>query len=247
MRRRELLLSMVSAIAAQACPCLPSFAAASARGCRLATDGSEPLQLPYLDASGYGYMFDSSCRSFADELNGMFGVKPALRFYDDSGSKNAFADPVPRFADGPDGSVVLGIGLLGEFRNPNDIWLGRQIDILIAHEFAHILQFKRAARDSWQLEPHADFMAGWAIARWHSKPLEYGKYGPRDMYEFNGGDQIVTEAETMFSMGDAEFNSPSHHGEPNYRAAMVRAGYEFEKMDLGHAFANGEKWAGLRK
>jgi hypothetical protein len=209
----------------------------------LAADGSESPQL--LDESGYGYSFDDACRSYAGELNSMFGVQPALRYYDDTGIKNAFADPLARYLEGPDGTVVLGITLLEQFRNPNEIWLGRQIDVLVAHEFGHILQYKRRARDSWEMEPHADFMAGWAIARWHSKPLEFGKYGPRDMFEFNGGDQIVTEAETMFGYGDVEFNSPSHHGEPHYRAAMVRAGYEAGSMEVDQAFKAGQKWAHL--
>lgn len=245
MRRRDLLLGILTAVAAPAC-CVRARAA-SVRGCRLAADGSEPLQKPYLEATGYDGVFDSACQSFAEELNIMFGVKPALRYYDDSDGKNAFADPIPRFADGPDGTVVLGISLLGQYRQPDEVWLGRPIDIVIAHEFAHILQYKLAARDAWELEPHADFMAGWAIARWHSKPRKFGEYGPRDNYEFNGGDQIVTEAEIMFSMGDADFNSPAHHGEPHYRAAMVRAGYEAEQMEVRQAFASGEKWAGLRK
>jgi len=239
MRRRDFLLGMGSIVAGQA---LCSHAScATSRGCRLAAGGSDAPE--YLNESGYGAIFDGACHSYADELNSMFGVRPALRFYDDTGSKNAFADPDARYPEGPDGTVVLGITLLGQFRNPNEIWLGREIDVLIAHEFGHILQYKRRTRDCWETEPHADFMAGWAIAHWHSKPPEFGKYGPRDMYEFNGGDQIVSEAETMFSYGDVEFNSPTHHGEPHYRAAMVRAGYDAGSMDVDHAFSTGQKWA----
>jgi hypothetical protein len=243
MDRRQFL---TRAAAAFSLPCC-AFAADRPRGCRLAADGSAPLERPYLAASGYESTFDGSCREYASALCDIFGVRPALRFYDDSDGLNAFADPVPRYPDGPDGTVILGIGLLGKFRTPGEIWLGRPIDVIVAHEFGHIVQFKRDARDTWELEPDADFLAGWAIARWHSKPPEFGKYGPRDMFEFNGGDQIANECAIMFSEGDVDFNSPSHHGEPQFRAAMVRAGYESEKMDLAHAYAVGEKWSGLRR
>src|SRR5262249_1305913 len=151
------------------------------------------------------------------------------------------------YPEGPDGTVVLGTQLLGRFRGEDQLWLGRPIDVIMAHEFAHILQYRRNARDAWELEPHAAFMAGWAIAKGHDQPMEFGKYGPRDMYEFNGGDQIVSECEIMFGFGDVDFNAPEHHGEPHFRAAMVRAGYDAQAMDVTHAFEAGEKWSGLRR
>jgi hypothetical protein len=109
MRRRDFLLGIGGIVAAEA---LCSHAScATARGCRLAAGESDAPE--YLTESGYGSIFDGACHSYADELNSMFGVRPALRFYDDTGSKNAFADPDARYSEGPDGTVVLGIALLG--------------------------------------------------------------------------------------------------------------------------------------
>src|SRR5262249_8857976 len=41
------------------------------------------------------------------------------------------------------------------------------IAIIVAHEFGHILQYKSgmAPDGPWQMEPHADFLAGWLLAR----------------------------------------------------------------------------------
>ena len=50
----------------------------------------------------------------------------------------------------------------------------------------------------------------------------------------------------MFSLGDTAFNDPQHHGQPEFRAAMVRAGYDSADLELDAAFERGMKYAGLR-
>lgn len=70
------------------------------------------------------------------------------------------------------------------------------------------------------MEPHADFMAGWAIIQypeyWHKKDLGEG----RALLS------LKVAVETLFAKGDALFNSPTHHGEPEFRAAMALAGFD---------------------
>ena len=50
----------------------------------------------------------------------------------------------------------------------------------------------------------------------------------------------------IFSKGDSNFNSPNHHGEPNFRAAMVMAGQEARLLSAQEAFKKGLKLAGLQ-
>jgi hypothetical protein len=103
--------------------------------------------------------------------------------------------------------------------------------MVIAHEFAHILQYKSGLKTDgpWQMEPHADFMAGWLLAQ-----------SPTDKYYSDAA------AEALFALGDTEFNSPDHHGQPELRAAMVRAGHAAGDLDVQAAFAKGRKFANLK-
>ena len=50
----------------------------------------------------------------------------------------------------------------------------------------------------------------------------------------------------IFSLGAIAFNSPDHHGTPELRAAMVRAGQELRHLDVQTAFKKGMELAGLR-
>jgi hypothetical protein len=48
-----------------------------------------------------------------------------------------------------------------------------------------------------------------------------------------------------YALGDTAFNDPRHHGEPQFRAAMVRAGFDSAELSLDAAFERGMKYAGL--
>jgi hypothetical protein len=86
-----------------------------------------------------------------------------------------------------------------------------------AHEFRHILQYKSGMGPDgpWQMERHADFLAGWAIDRAWLCDL----FSDKDE-SFNNAVRLI------FSLGHTAFNFPDHHGSPELRAAMVRAGQE---------------------
>jgi hypothetical protein len=49
----------------------------------------------------------------------------------------------------------------------------------------------------------------------------------------------------IFRLGDTEFNKPDHHGQPELRAAMVRAGLDAGALDVAAAYAKGRTMAGL--
>jgi hypothetical protein len=126
--------------------------------------------------------------------------------------------------------VLLGINLYRQLeKNQMD-----QFSIL-AHEYGHILQYKKGMSPGgpWQMEPHADFLAGWCMGR----NEQYHKMTP---------DELEKEIRPFFALGDLEFNERRHHGEPEFRAAMVRAGYESRDLDVNAAFEKGKKWAGLK-
>jgi hypothetical protein len=182
-------------------------------------------------------------------LTEAFGVRPAFRAYDDKPFANALAVPTAKFPDeGPDGTVLLGAMLVAEERkrSPFSAVMGaaepgqESILLILAHEWAHILQFKSglSPKGPWQMEPHADFMAGWFFAQ---KP----KLDLSNLADWYIVRDIENAAKTMFSRGDTAFNDPRHHGQPEFRAAMVRAGYESGALGVQAAFEKGRKWAGL--
>jgi hypothetical protein len=183
-------------------------------------------------------------RKAMDFLGEKFGVRPAFRGYDDA-FPNAYAVPPEkpqRFPDGPDGTVLLGMRLVAEEmkRGTWSLVMGagqpgqESLLLILAHEWAHILQFKRRVRDAWQMEPHADFLAGWFFAL-------------RFPGEFVAIRDLENAAKTMFDKGDQGFYDRPSHGKPDFRARMVRAGYQAgqQGLDLNAAFARGKKLAGL--
>jgi hypothetical protein len=55
---------------------------------------------------------DKSCQRVLVLLAEKFGVRPGFTFYDDSDGANALSDPIARFSDGPDGTIMLGVNLI---------------------------------------------------------------------------------------------------------------------------------------
>jgi hypothetical protein len=58
---------------------------------------------------------------------------------------------------------------------------------------------------------------------------------------------LETAVSTMFNLGDTLFTDRAHHGEPQFRAAMVRSGYDARELGLKEAFEKGMQWAGLKR
>ena len=124
---------------------------------------------------------------------------------------------------------------------PDGFFASLQPLLIAAHEFGHILQFKMGMRvdGPWQMEPHADFMGGWYVGNYVRTEGAMKSRGNLD------DETLVAFAQTMFSLGDTAFNDKTHHGQPDYRAAMVRAGYDAANLDARAAFEKGRVIVGL--
>jgi hypothetical protein len=189
-------------------------------------------------------------------LRERYRLRPGAAFFDDSPAVNAYAVPDVLVTTGDwggeDGTVLIGTNLLFKlFRDAtadtlrrakySDVRLlnenGLDRLVIMAHEFGHILQFKHGLvpGSAREMEPHADFLAGWAIDKSKVSAL----FDDRDR-SFENAVQL------MFSMGDTAFYSPKHHGTPKQRAAMVRAGQDAQFLSPQQAFEKGAEVAGLR-
>ena len=189
---------------------------------------------------------------FQLHLTNHFDVWPGISYYDDGGEPNALAIPIALLPDGPfggpDGTVLLGINLFDkEFGRANLAASSSPTAspffltplAIIAHEFGHIMQFKNGMNPEgpWQMEPHADFMSGWLLSYVQSSAHNPG---------IKSEEMVEGAVKAFFEIGDYAFNDRSHHGEPEFRAAMVRAGYESGNLDRKQAFEKGKRFAGLK-
>jgi hypothetical protein len=259
MNRRRAITMGLSALTL--CRCSRLAWSAANKGCRGAVSGSElseyrQLMQPTSDLGPLSANFDNQVLGHVKALRNRYGLRPGVSFYDDREQANALAMLELLRPDGewggPDGTILLGRHLLFRlwrdgaasiFRrsqtSPSRVLQENDLDILVitAHEFGHILQYKSgmAPDGPWQMEPHADFLAGWAIDRAWLSDLFSDKDG-----SFNNAVRLI------FSLGDTAFNSPDHHGTPELRAAMVRAGQEARHLDVKTAFRRGMELAGLR-
>jgi hypothetical protein len=255
MNRRDFSMGL-AALFSNPCTC---HASGKPKGCRTASVGdfvtpaALQLDLPKeveieFNKAGlkYSITIGSFLRSTAFDIERKFNVKALLYYYDDGNQYNALATPDvtnPQF--GPDGTVMIGIGLTRKeimSQLPAKLFPRRThpylpMEIIIAHEFAHILQYKKGLGPDgpWQMEPHADFMAGWYIGKYHDIRLNSLM-----------GDDFEPSFKSMLEKGDTLFNDPSHHGQPELRAAMVRAGVDASDLELDLAFHKGSQMANLK-
>src|SRR5262249_19846695 len=87
---------------------------------------------------------------------------------------------------------------------------------------------------SWSLRQTrggSDFMAGWALAQALHRGINLASKDPLD--------DVERAAHAMFSFGDTASNDRDHHGEPHYRAVMVRGGYDAGNLGVKEAFEKG--------
>ena len=139
-----------------------------------------------------------------------FGISPPGFFYDDAAGPNAFAtsEMFIYHPQRPDGTVVLGIRLMiDELRN--DGGRGHAVRAILAHEFAHLAQFRAGGTERGKRpELQADFLAGW-----------YTRLVGVPSFE------LMPVLNAFYSRGDYKFNDPIHHGTPDERLAATSAGY----------------------
>src|SRR5262249_4636037 len=99
---------------------------------------------------------------------------------------------------------------------------GMTVLAIVAHEFGHIVQFRRQLRDRIltgqptvkRLELHADILAGYYL-------------GARKRENQNLS--FYSAGEVFHRIGDHSFNSPNHHGTPDERGAASEFGFRHGK------------------
>lgn len=146
-----------------------------------------------------------------------FKVLPGFGFYDDSDGQNAFAldeDLIPNTK----GTVIFGKQLLSDELASNE-WGGLAVAGIMAHEFGHIFQYQskfyslltQSQSTDRLLELHADYLAGYYLG------LKRLRSGEIDIKAF---------VDSLYLLGDNDFNSPDHHGTPIEREQVMLAGYK---------------------
>ena len=151
-----------------------------------------------------------------------FGVKPNSFYIYEDGSPNAFASANVSNYSYPDGTVVLGLKLTSQECNSSQSGTCVAMAVVMAHEFAHIVDFKNNFVSGGQpkhKELFADYMAGVYL---HTRQLTY-------TYT-----DIKEAAYSIFTKGDTDFNSPQHHGTPQERMNALLAGYEFSRQKVAN-------------
>ena len=188
-------------------------------GCALNAGVSSFDELGTVHPGGTGNpTLDVAIQTDILELQKLYGVGAKMFLLTEANGPNAFAlsRPVPEVLQRfqlpaqatPDGMVFLGVNLMtNEYRTK--FGTGYAIPSIIAHEYAHILQYKLGfpSRGKWQ-ELHADYLAGWYTG--HRL-----RFVPQNLAE---------SIEAFFDIGDYDFNNPSHHGTPQERRNTFLAG-----------------------
>jgi len=183
-----------------------------------------------LQRSSGSQLLDGMLSQESGRLANMFLVSPAVAWFNDSGSGNAYATPETRLGRA-DGTIAMGIHLstsivrkYGSSLGPYATWIAMGV---LAHEFGHIAQFKRVEaqglRHTYKYpELHADFLAGAYLAQ---RALE--------AYQYNGTNLLPVlnlAMQQFFSIGDTAFNSPDHHGTGPERANAYQAGVRLQQQ-----------------
>jgi len=160
-----------------------------------------------------------------NQLVRCFGVKPNSFYIYEDNLPNAFASSSISNNSLPDGTVVLGLKLTNQecFNSPSGTCVA--MAVVLSHEFAHILDFKNnfVIVQGKKKELFADYMAGVYL---HTRQLIFAY---TDMKE---------AAYSIFTKGDSDFNSPSHHGTSTERMNALLAGYEFSKNKVASGIYN---------
>jgi hypothetical protein len=177
--------------------------------------------------------FDFALAHTLSRITDTLEVLPGFAYYDDFDKKNAFATDSRRLANA-DGTVLFGLRLLREMLSGPE-HPDVAVTAICAHEFGHILQFKRGlvptilAGQSTikRIELHADFLAGYYAGVRKTQKPDY----PAAVF-----------AMTKYSIGDNFINRPTHHGLPDERASAIVRGFEAsyrEKRSLSEAIQMG--------
>jgi hypothetical protein len=159
---------------------------------------------------------DQALTSEYYKLVSVCGIMPFSCYIYENGDPNAFASTQISHPSFPDGTVVLGLKMIQQECSQSRSGTCVSMAVVMAHEFAHILDFKnRFVKQKGKMpELFADYMAGVYL---HTRELTFS---------FT---DIKEAAESIFSKGDYSFNDPQHHGTPQERMDALLAGYNFSR------------------
>ena len=239
-----LTLILGTSTAHAACSC-QSDALAHNAGCMLDDAASEAAFARIAPLKGNKTTDDQPVMSSGDReldyaigrtltrLTAVFGVNPGFAYYEDGDRPNANASPKVRLGRA-DGTVLFGLNhLRKKLKSPEapDV----HVAATCAHEYGHILQFKRGLRKTIingqpnvkRLELHADFLAGYFAGVSKLRDRNY----PAAVY-----------AVSRHAIGDYKVEKETHHGTPDERATATVRGFETayrERRNLNDAIQMG--------
>ena len=190
--------------------------------CFLKGNESNSLTYEIYNSSGDSYI-DKEYYSIINHLKS-YKYKVKAGFYDDKGAPNAFATTTsdPNF----DGETYFGLNLLRRYLGKEDKYKFLNINLIVFHEYAHIIQFNngmdRNRHTKWN-ELQADFIAG-LLFRYKiiTKKIALSNNAMITDTEINLYKKLATDL--FYSLGDTQFGSSSHHGTPLERSYAFYAG-----------------------
>lgn len=163
-----------------------------------------------------------------------FGERPTFAFYDDGEHPNANASPGDDGVPDTWGKVRFGRRLFGDLTN-NFGDDGIAILGVLAHEFAHVAQYRRrvmsalAGKTVKRSELHADLVSGYYL-------------GLRKLA--NSKLKLRAAGMALYSIGDYAYNDPQHHGTPEERVAASEYGFSLANEGRSYldVFDHGVSW-----
>jgi hypothetical protein len=195
-------------------------------------DGEQQMfitgQEPMIPKSG-DRNFDIALAQTLAKIAATLDVLPHFAYYDDFDGRNAYATSAVR-GRRSDGTVLFGQRLLSELMGMGQS-PAAAVTAVCAHEFGHILQFKRGLSrivlegqsTVKRAELQADYFAGYFAGR---RKIEKPDY------------PAAVVAATQYNFGDNDTESQHHHGTNRERGSAVVAGFKAaynSRLNLGDA------------
>jgi predicted metallopeptidase len=212
--RRSFVASLAAASAVLDCPLCLAKPITYVKNVLCATHSFSGLAIGDVLKTTGDRDLDESLVSEMTKQSAFFGYRPAFILYS-GGEKNAAATP-DAWPEIPatQGTILYNIEMLQEQLKAST-WGGAILAGVIAHEFGHIYQSfsgqmsKLKALDTTVkfIELHADYLSGFYMG---------GKFGSIDVKPY---------ADAFFKIGDYGFSDPDHHGTPEERYFVLKAGY----------------------
>ncbi len=235
-----------------------AFAASgcSIHGANSLSQGGRIQLVPYPGNENFLRHIENKLIFMAHTLNIKIGDMPFVGIYNDSQAPNAYAisdaqvyphpyalNPLTHSKGLPQrNAIVFGKNMLNRLARPvgatglNTI----EINVVLAHEFGHILQYilmqntdnqieidlanRLRSASTPKIELMADVISGWTLSAMHEKQKIYSGKSTRYARK-----NLEIALNRMYKLGDFAFNSPNHHGTPQQRVDAFLYGFNLSK------------------